>query len=145
MKLKFSVIIGVTAYHAGDIALWNQKNTHVKWRLGSRRPASWLGLLSLAFNVLLSASLDVRSTMRGALSLVLALGVSASVDAREFDLQKNGLAAAITHPSVIEAIGVGRNKRIAVTVVQWSGHQKQFVVVPCHIDDGSSSASVFAQ
>ncbi|MEM9358394.1 MAG: DUF1194 domain-containing protein [Pseudomonadota bacterium] len=125
--------------------MWNRKNTRFQRRLGSHRPSSWLGLLSLAFTVLLSTSLNVRSTMHVDLSLVLALDVSASVDAREFDLQKNGLAAAMTHPSVIEAIGVGRNKRIAVTVVQWSGYQKQFVVVPWHIVDGASSATVFAQ
>ncbi len=78
------------------------------------------------------------------LALVLALDVSASVDEREFDLQKYGVATAITHPSVIEAIGFGRNKRIAITVVQWAGYQKQFIMVPWHIVEGPASATTFA-
>ena len=92
----------------------------------------------------MSTSLNVRSTMNVDVALVLALDVSASVDEREFDLQKFGLATAMTHPSVIEAIGVGRNKRIAVTVVQWAGYQKQFVMVPWHIVEGVASATSFA-
>ena len=79
------------------------------------------------------------------LSLVLALDVSASVDEQEFAQQRDGLAAAVTHPSVIEAIGFGRNRRIAVTVVQWSGYQKQFVAVPWHVIDGPDAATAFAQ
>jgi len=125
--------------------LWKRRHPNRPLRFLKRRPSDWLGVLALAFTVLMSTSLNVRSTLNVDLSLVLALDVSASVDDSEFDLQKYGLATAIAHPSVIEAIGFGRNKRIAVTVVQWAGYQKQFVMVPWHIVEGISSATTFAQ
>lgn len=125
--------------------MWKCKQPARISRLIARRPSDWIGVLALAFVVFMSTSLNVRSTMNVDLSLVLALDVSASVDEREFQLQRNGLAAAISHPSVIEAINFGRNRRIAVSVVQWSGYQRQFVVVPWQIVDNSESATVFAQ
>lgn len=57
------------------------------------------------------------------LSLVLAMDVSASVDASEHDLQLNGLADALTDPSVMTAIGnVGG---IWLTSFEWSGRYNQ--------------------
>ena len=94
---------------------------------------------------LTSTSLNVRSTMNVDLVLVLALDVSASVDRREFDLQKNGLAEAFRHRSVLEAIQRGQNKRIAVTAVQWSGYQDQFVSIPWQVVGDASSAATFAE
>lgn len=61
------------------------------------------------------------------LNLVLALDSSASVDAAEFALQRDGLAAAFRDPKVVEAIQGGPLKRIAVTVFEWSGEVQQQV------------------
>jgi hypothetical protein len=61
------------------------------------------------------------------LNLVLALDSSASVDANEFALQRDGLAAAFRDPKVVEAIQGGPLKRIAVTVFEWSGEVQQQV------------------
>jgi hypothetical protein len=61
------------------------------------------------------------------LNLVLALDSSASVDADEFALQRDGLAAAFRDPKVVEAIQGGPLKRIAVTVFEWSGEVQQQV------------------
>jgi hypothetical protein len=61
------------------------------------------------------------------LNLVLALDSSASVDAAEFALQRDGLAAAFRDPQVVEAIQGGPLKRIAVTVFEWSGEAQQQV------------------
>ena len=94
---------------------------------------------------LLLTSLQVRSNNTVDLVLVLALDISASVDDQEFDLQRRGLASAITHPSVIEAIRNGREKRIGVAAVQWSGEHQQFVSVPWQIIDGAGSAEKFAE
>jgi hypothetical protein len=60
---------------------------------------------------------------------VLAADVSRSVDATKFQLQREGYATAISDPRVIEAIRSGRNGRIAVSFVEWSGIGAQKVVV----------------
>ncbi len=113
-------------------------------RAGAWRPRSWKSATAAAAIILLATTLSVRSTLNVDLVLVLALDVSASVDDREFDLQKNGLAVAIRHPSVIKAIRDGRNQRIAITVVQWSGYRQQFVSLRWSIVDGPGSAAEFA-
>jgi hypothetical protein len=63
------------------------------------------------------------------LLLVLAADVSRSVDGTKFQLQREGYATAISDPRVIEAIRSGRNGRIAVSFVEWSGIGAQKVVV----------------
>src|SRR5260221_11547751 len=58
------------------------------------------------------------------LELVLAVDVSRSIDADEFDLQRQGYARAITNQSVLSAIQTGAIGSIAITHVQMSGaHQ----------------------
>ena len=52
------------------------------------------------------------------LNLVLALDSSASVDAGEFALQRDGLAAAFRDPEVVEAIQGGPLKRDGVRMVR---------------------------
>ncbi|MFY0614632.1 MAG: DUF1194 domain-containing protein [Hyphomicrobiaceae bacterium] len=86
----------------------------------------------------------VGSTIKVDLALVLALDISASVDDREFNLQKLGLAAALTNPKVLDAIKFGSNKRIAVTVVQWAGYRQQFVSVPWQLIGDAENAQEFA-
>ncbi|HWM46034.1 MAG TPA: DUF1194 domain-containing protein [Xanthobacteraceae bacterium] len=63
------------------------------------------------------------------LLLVLAADVSRSVDANKFQLQRNGYAAAITSPRVLEAIKSGPYGRIGITFVEWSGAGNQKVIV----------------
>ena len=63
------------------------------------------------------------------LLLVLAADVSRSVDAAKFQLQRDGYAAAISDPRVLDAIRSGRNGRIAVTFVEWSGTGSQRVLI----------------
>ena len=64
-----------------------------------------------------------------ALELVLAIDTSTSVDAREFRLQRDGLAAAFSHPDVIAVIEGMSDAGIAVMVVEWAGTDSQQVVV----------------
>jgi hypothetical protein len=54
------------------------------------------------------------------LALVLAVDCSGSVDRREFDLQLNGIATAISDPDVLNAITSGRHGRIAVNLLLWA-------------------------
>ncbi|MCZ4353037.1 DUF1194 domain-containing protein [Roseovarius aestuarii] len=59
------------------------------------------------------------------LALVLALDVSASVDADDYDLQRLGLAAALDAPDVRHAILEGVNGYVALAVFEWSGRFQQ--------------------
>ncbi|MFD0858882.1 DUF1194 domain-containing protein [Roseovarius aquimarinus] len=59
------------------------------------------------------------------LALVLALDVSASVDAEEYDLQRLGLAAALDAPDVRSAILRGQGGAVALSVFEWSGRFQQ--------------------
>src|SRR6201986_1256724 len=63
------------------------------------------------------------------LLLVLAADVSRSIDSEKFQLQREGYAAAITDPRVLEAIRSGRAGRIGLSFVEWSGLTSQRLVV----------------
>jgi len=78
------------------------------------------------------------------LVLVLAMDVSSSVDEREFDLQKHGLARAFRHPLVAKAIARGHFKRIAVASVQWAGYSEQRIVLPWRIVGTPVEAAAYA-
>jgi hypothetical protein len=74
------------------------------------------------------------------LLLVLAADVSRSIDAEKFQLQRNGYAAALANPRVLDAIASGRYARIGVTFVEWSGVAKQKVVIDWTlIGDGAAA------
>jgi len=78
------------------------------------------------------------------LLLVLAADVSRSVDAAKFQLQREGYAAAISDPRVIEAVSSGRYGRIALTFVEWSGVGAQRVVIDWTIIANAEQARGFA-
>ena len=63
------------------------------------------------------------------LLLVLAADVSRSVDAAKFQLQREGYAAAISDPRVLETIQSGGIGRIGLTFLEWSGVGAQHVVI----------------
>ena len=63
------------------------------------------------------------------LLLVLAADVSRSVDNAKFKLQREGYAAAISDRRVLDAIRSGRNGRVALTFVEWSGAGSQRVLI----------------
>jgi hypothetical protein len=63
------------------------------------------------------------------LLLVLAVDVSRSIDATKFQLQREGYAAAVADPHVLDAIRTGRTGRIGLTFVEWSGVGAQKVVI----------------
>ncbi|MCH8035718.1 MAG: DUF1194 domain-containing protein [Proteobacteria bacterium] len=80
------------------------------------------------------------------LELVLAIDCSYSVDAREFELQKIGLAQAFRNPGVLAAIQAGKHKTIAVSVVEWSKPGVQEVVVPWTlVRDGAGAEALAAR
>jgi hypothetical protein len=67
------------------------------------------------------------------LALVLAVDCSSSVDAVEFRTQMEGIAAALRHPALHDAIAAGREHRIALMLVLWSGAQSQSVAMPWQV------------
>lgn len=79
------------------------------------------------------------------LELVLLADASGSIDDAEIRFQRQGYAAAITHPEILGAIAMGHDQKIAVTYVEWGGVDSQEVVVPWTIIDGPESAESFAE
>jgi hypothetical protein len=63
------------------------------------------------------------------LLLVLAADVSRSIDTAKFQLQRDGYAAAIADARVLDAIRGGRNGRIGLSFIEWSGIGAQRIVV----------------
>jgi len=96
-----------------------------------------LGVLAIAAGEAAAESVD--------LELVLLADASRSIDDGEIRLQRQGYAAAITHPEVLRAIEQGFDQRIAVTYVEWGDARSQDVVVPWTIIDGKDSAAAFAE
>jgi hypothetical protein len=98
----------------------------------------WLALLALT----LSAP-AARAAEPVDLLLVLAADVSRSVDHAKFQLQREGYAAAISDKRVLDAISSGRNRRIAVCFVEWSGASAQQLVIDWTVISDESSARKF--
>lgn len=63
------------------------------------------------------------------LALVLAVDCSSSVDAGDYHLQMFGIAEALRSPKVLDAIQSGENQRIAFSLVHWSTHKSQRIIV----------------
>ncbi len=78
------------------------------------------------------------------LQLVLAADVSISVDNTEFQLQREGYAAAITSEAVLDAIRAGPHHAIAICFIEWSGPSKQRVVADWTVIRDGEMATVFA-
>lgn len=75
--------------------------------------------------------------------LVLAADVSRSVDQPKFQLQREGYAAAISHPNVLNAIASGPHQRIALSFVEWSGADSQKIVIDWTLISDKTSARRF--
>lgn len=93
---------------------------------------SRLAVLFLVTGILLTliyADRKVRASTGVDVAILIALDVSASVDVGEFELMREGLAAAISSPQVIKAVTNGRLGAIAVNVIQWSGFNEQEVKI----------------
>lgn len=96
-------------------------------------------LLGLALTL---SSQAVRAAEPVDLLLVLAADVSRSVTEPKFKLQREGAAAAITHPEVVRAITSGPNRRIAICFLEWATAGQQTVVIDWTVigdNDGARS------
>jgi hypothetical protein len=77
------------------------------------------------------------------LLLVLAVDVSRSIDAAKFQLQREGYAAAVSDPRVLDAIRSGRTGKIGLAFLEWSGVGAQRVVIDWTKIDDTGSAKDF--
>lgn len=98
----------------------------------------------LAVLALVAAPLSARAAEAVDLLLVLAADVSRSVDHAKFQLQRDGYAAAINDPRVMNAIMSGANRRIALCYIEWSGAGAQKVMIEWTLIDGPDAARKFA-
>jgi len=103
------------------------------------RRASAVWILAIA---VLTAS-PLRAAEPVDLLLVLAADVSRSVDSQKFQLQREGYAAALANPRVLDAIQSGRRGRIGVLFLEWSGFGNQKVVIDWMVIDGPKSGQAF--
>ena len=94
----------------------------------------WIGM-ALALAVVTGGA---SAQERVDLELVLLADASRSIDDGEILFQRQGYAAAITHPDVLAAITHGYERRIAVTYVEWGDAASQEVVVPWTVVDGNA-------
>src|SRR5215475_11412751 len=78
------------------------------------------------------------------LLLVLSSDVSRSIDAQKFKLQRDGYAAAIVNPRVIQAIRSGALGKIAISFVEWSGVGNQKIVIDWTIIRDEATAKDFS-
>jgi hypothetical protein len=78
------------------------------------------------------------------LALVMAVDVSDSVDAQEYELQHEGIARAFENPQVIAAIRGGPHGAIDALVLEWSDRDAQTVTVDWARIDSAASGAAFA-
>jgi hypothetical protein len=78
------------------------------------------------------------------LLLVLSSDISRSIDAPNFKLQRDGYAAAIVNPRVIQAIRSGAFGKIAVSFVEWSGVGAQKIVIDWTVIRDEATAKNFS-
>ncbi len=75
------------------------------------------------------------------LALVLAVDVSGSVDAREYDIQMRGLAAALNDGIVVDAL---IDQQAMVTLIQWTGSSRQRQTIPWQRIRSAQDVAAFA-
>lgn len=98
----------------------------------------------MMFRLCLLLVLSLQSPMVRAcdLALLLAVDVSGSVDATEYDIQMNGLAAGLRDGIVVEAL---IKAEAAVAVMQWTGADRQVMSVPwMWVRNGAEAAALAA-
>src|SRR5471032_3088950 len=100
-------------------------------------------LLLVLCSALFLAPPPARAAEQVDLLLVFASDVSRSIDQPKFQLQREGYAAAIADKRVLEAITAGRNKRIAIAFVEWSGVSSQKLLIDWTVIDGADAAKKF--
>ncbi len=108
------------------------------------RAAAWLLGATIAFSSLLALptaafepDVDVE--------LCLAADGSGSITEEEFTFQRQGYAAAITDPRVIDAIRRGLYGKIALAHMEWGGAESMHKIVEWQVIETAEQAEAFAR
>jgi len=99
--------------------------------------------LALLAALLLSAAVDPARADDVDVALVLVTDVSRSIDDSEFELEKQGYAAAFTDPQVIAAIKGGMVGAIAVSYIEFASAYEVKTVVNWMVIRDEASARAF--
>ncbi|MEO0913519.1 MAG: DUF1194 domain-containing protein, partial [Pseudomonadota bacterium] len=99
------------------------------------RLISILGVLALV------ASPSDAEPMPVDVELVLAVDVSRSMDFDELTLQREGYAAALEHPAVTSAFGMGPEGRVALMMFEWGGPGQKRVLLDWTVMTGAADAA----
>jgi hypothetical protein len=105
--------------------------------------ASRLLVFFIAAAVLVSSPV-ARAAEEVDLLLVLSSDISRSIDAQKFKLQRDGYAAAIVNPRVIQAIRSGSLGKIAISFVEWSSFDQQQIVIDWTVIRDEATAKDFS-
>lgn len=97
------------------------------------RAGAGAALVPLAAREAMAGPIDVD------MRLVMAVDVSRSVDAEEYELQKDGYARALSDQRIIDAIMSGPTQRIGVCYVEWAGPQMQRTPIDWTLLDGKAA------
>ncbi|MGB6538933.1 MAG: DUF1194 domain-containing protein [Xanthobacteraceae bacterium] len=100
-------------------------------------------LLAGTFAVLVVAPTAALAAEKVDLLLVLAADVSRSINQERFQLQRDGYAAALADPRVLDAIHSGRRGRIGAAFVEWSGEAHQRLLIDWTLIGDSAAAKNF--
>jgi Protein of unknown function (DUF1194) len=101
----------------------------------------------LVFVILTAVSIGspvARAAEEVDLLLVLSADISRSIEPPKFKLQRDGYAAAIVNPRVIEAIHSGALGKIAISFVEWSGANQQEIVIDWTVIRDEATAKDFS-
>lgn len=110
--------------------------------IGKTPPAAVIATIFLASLCAAPPAVAAKVDM----ALVLAVDVSESVDAGEYQLQHEGIARAFENPDVIAAIENGANSAVDVLMLEWSDRDKQAIIVPwTRVSDATSGAAFAAK
>ena len=101
---------------------------------------SWIAVVLAGF-----LAQEQPATAEGVdLELLLAIDVSSSVDPDEYALQLRGIAEALRHPDVIDAVRIAAPNGVAMALMQWGGPREQAMSVPWAVVRDQVTAEVFA-
>jgi hypothetical protein len=77
------------------------------------------------------------------LALVIAVDVSSSIDDKRFQLQREGIAAGLESPDVVQAVASGARGTIELAIVEWS--EEQTVLVDWTVIHGAADLRAVAE
>mgnify|MGYP001221665255 CR=1 FL=1 len=100
-------------------------------------------VLTLIFIGLVPVPMAASAAEKVDLLLVLAADVSRSINQERFQLQREGYAAALADPRVLDAIRSGRRGHIGVAFVEWSGEGNQRVLIDWSLIGDAAAAKGF--